>query len=385
MENNLKKENLIFQYKFEILNEIIDVLRSLNYKAIQYIPYQHSFLAFVKEHENLLNFFTKKNHLLFYYSLFPKFYRIFLNKKQKICFDFCYLNKSIKQNDLKEVFSDNLIKRAISNSIFLEEDYSFKLTVSFLPFDNYIFLRETDKDYDDFYTDPEKTGHPEYDSRVWVGADSIIFGRLLKKYLKNKSFNRAIEIGSGTGILTIICSESAKSFEAIDYNQRAIEYTKLNVKINKIENIKTTYSNLFDKVEGKFDLILAAPWFVDLKKGGLEEVPYILEGLENYLLDDGICLMTLHSYVKNGQDPNLIFFKEFVKKTNYDVELYCMGYSIERDRLADWKKNKIDYYVDYFSVIKKKGSGSLKRHEVSIFRKIRDFTFIYLYRLFNKY
>ena len=23
--------------------------------------------------------------------------------------------------------------------------------------------------------------------------------------------------------------------------------------------------------------------------------------------------MTLHSYVKNGQDPNLIFFKEFVK------------------------------------------------------------------------
>ena len=125
MENNLKKENLIFQYKFEILNEIIDILRSFNYNAIQYIPYQHSFLAFVKEHENLLNFFTKKNHLLFYYSLFPKFYRIFLNKKQKICFDFCYLNKSIKQNDLKKVFSDNLIKRAISNSIFLEEDNSF--------------------------------------------------------------------------------------------------------------------------------------------------------------------------------------------------------------------------------------------------------------------
>ena len=34
-----------------------------------------------------------------------------------------------------------------------------------------------------------------------------------------------------------------------------------------------------------------------------------------------------------------------------------MGYSIERDRLADWK-NKIDYYVDYFSVIKKKGQVS---------------------------
>ena len=37
-----------------------------------------------------------------------------------------------------------------------------------------------------------------------------------------------------------------------------------------------------------------------------------------------------------------------------------MGYSIERDRLADWKKNKIDYYVDYFSVIKKRGQVILK-------------------------
>ena len=79
-----KNRKLIFQYKFEILNEIVDVLRSYNYKNIQYIPYQHSFLAFVKEHENIINFFTKRNHLLFYYSLFPKFYRIFLNKKLKM-------------------------------------------------------------------------------------------------------------------------------------------------------------------------------------------------------------------------------------------------------------------------------------------------------------
>ena len=95
--------------------------------------------------------------------------------------------------------------------------------------------------------------------------------------------------------------------------------------------------------------------------------------------------MTLHSYVKNNEDPNLTFFKKFVKKTNYDVDLHCMGYGIEKDRLSDWKKNKIDYYVDYFSVIKKNGTGKLNRHEVSIFRKTRDFTFIYLYRLFNKY
>ena len=112
-----------------------------------------------------------------------------------------------------------------------------------------------------------------------MGADSIIFARFLEKYLSNKFYKRAIEIGSGTGILTIVSSKFAEVFEAIDYNKRAIQYTKLNIAVNKIKNIKTTYSNMFEKVEGKFDLMLAAPWFIDLEKGGLEEVPDIMDGL----------------------------------------------------------------------------------------------------------
>ena len=48
-------------------------------------------------------------------------------------------------------------------------------------------------------------------------------------------------------------------------------------------------------------------------------------------------------------------------------------------------KNNIDYCVGYFAVMKKNGEGHLKRHEVSLFRKIRDFTFIYLYKIFNRY
>ena len=142
---------------------------------------------------------------------------------------------------------------------------------------------------------------------------------------------------------------------------------------------------MFENVEGKFDFMLAAPWFVDLKEGGLEEVPDILKGLKNYLTSDGLCLMTLNSYVKNGKDPNIEYFKNFIKSTGYNIDLYTMGYNIERKRIQDWKKNNIDYCVGYFAVMKKNGEGHLKRHEVSLFRKIRDFTFIYLYKIFNRY
>ena len=70
-----------------------------------------------------------------------------------------------------------------------------KFTLSFIPFDDYIFLREPYQAYDAFSIDPEKTGHPEFDNRVWMGADSIIFARFIKKYLKRTPILGSITSG----------------------------------------------------------------------------------------------------------------------------------------------------------------------------------------------
>ena len=329
---------LVFQYDVEILTEMVDLLKSINYSKIQCIPPRHSFLAIVKEHENICNLILKKKHLLFYYSLFPKFYQIFLNKKLRSCFDLCFLNKYISKSELLNIFSKELVNKALSNNILFQKDDMFRFTLSFIPYDNYIFLREPYEVYDAFNIDPEKSGHPEYDNRVWMGADSIIFARFLEKYLNNKFYKRAIEIGSGTGILTIVSSKFAEVFEVIDYNKRAIQYTKFNIAINKIKNIEATYSNMFEKVDGKFDLMLAAPWFIDLEKGGLEEVPDIMDGLENYLNHDGLCLMTLNSYIKNGKDPVVDYLKDFAKLKNYDLDLiYTVMSKGDINKNEEWK------------------------------------------------
>ena len=102
-------KQLIDHYDKEILTEIVETLKTINYLKIQYIPTRHSLLAIAKEHENILNFFKKKKHLLFYYSLFPKFYRFFINKKLRICFDACFFNKYVTQKDLLDVFSEKII------------------------------------------------------------------------------------------------------------------------------------------------------------------------------------------------------------------------------------------------------------------------------------
>ena len=142
MEKHQKRQNreLVFQFDLNLLKEIVAILKSYNYHNIQYIPYQHSFLAIVKEHENIFNFFTKKRHLLFYYSLFPKFYRFFLSKKLRICFDVCFLSKYISKAELLKIFSENLINRAILNNILYQKNDMLRFSLSFMPFDDYIYI-----------------------------------------------------------------------------------------------------------------------------------------------------------------------------------------------------------------------------------------------------
>ena len=380
MNKFLNYQQLIDHYDKEILTEIVETLKTINYLKIQYIPTRRSFLAIVKEHENILNFFKKKKHLLFYYSLFPKLYRLFLTKQLRVCFDACFLNKYIPKIELLRLFPEKLINKALLNNILFQKGYMLKFTLSFIPFDDYILLRDPHQVYDAFELDPGN-----FDDRVWMGADSIIFARFIKKYLKNKSYNKTIEIGSGTGIQIIVSSKFSKACTAFDCNNRAVQYTKLNVAINRIKNIETYYSNMFENVEGKFDLMLANPWFIDLEKGGLEEVPDIMKRLEHYLSKDGLCLLLLNSYIKKGKDTVYDYLKSFVESNDYDLDLYTIGYNIETFRIKEYKKYGVDYCVGYYAVIKKSGKGIIKRYEVSLFRKIRDFTFINACRIINKF
>ena len=288
--------------------------------------------------------------------MFPKFYRLFLSKNQRLCLDACFLNKIVTKKDLEGIFSEKLINRAISYNILLEKDNSLKFTISFMPYDDYILLRDEHRLYDVFELDSKKIK-----DRVWIGADSIIFAKFLKKYLKNKFYNKIIDIGSGTGIQTIISSKFSKLCISVDNNKRATYYTKLNTNINQIKNVEIFQSNMFEKTNTKFDLIFANPWFIDLEKGGLEDVPDIVEGLKDYLNKDGLCILLLNSYVKNGKDTVYDYLKNIVISRNYDLDLYTIGYKIETFRINDFRKHGIDYCVGYYAVIKKHGSGILKR------------------------
>ena len=92
--------------------------------------------------------------------------------------------------------------------------------------------------------------------------DSFLMESVVRKYSKGKS---VLDMCTGTGILAKAALETgAKSVTAVDINKEALDSIKE-------PNIKKIRSSLFQKVKGKFDLIICNPPYLPREKDEDEE------------------------------------------------------------------------------------------------------------------
>lgn len=79
---------------------------------------------------------------------------------------------------------------------------------------------------------------------------------------------RILEVGCGTGLISILCRKMDHPVEAVDINPAAVECTLANAKRNGIE-LWAHVSDLFSSVTGKFDTVIFNPPYLPVE----EEVP----------------------------------------------------------------------------------------------------------------
>ena len=65
-----------------------------------------------------------------------------------------------------------------------------------------------------------------------------------------------LEIGTGTGLVSIVASLKCSSVTSTDINPYAIKCAESNVKLNNRDNISIIKSDLFENIDGKYDLII---------------------------------------------------------------------------------------------------------------------------------
>jgi len=102
--------------------------------------------------------------------------------------------------------------------------------------------------------------HPE----VYEPAEDSV---LLANNLDVGAGERVLEIGVGSGYVSLVASQGAASVVGIDINPHAARLAKENAKLNGIANVDFIISDLFSPIRGRFDLIFVNPPYLPEKDG----------------------------------------------------------------------------------------------------------------------
>ncbi len=166
--------------------------------------------------------------------------------------------------------------------------------------------------------------HPE----VYEPAEDSI---LLLKNLVDVKDKDVLEVGVGTGLISIACAKKgAKKVVGVDINPYAIKLAKENAKLNNV-NVSFFESDLFENVDGEFDVILFNPPYLptsenekinnylnyafDGGKNGREILDRFIYELPNYLKKGGIAQILQSSLTGERETINKL------KSLGFKVEI----------------------------------------------------------------
>lgn len=148
---------------------------------------------------------------------------------------------------------------------------------------------------------------------------------LIETYLKENDINekRVLDVGCGYGFLGIMVSRVTDSYvEMTDINKRAVHLTNMNIRRYKDFKGKTYVSNVYENVEGKYDIIITNPPI----RIGKEKLLEILIGAFDHLEDNGLLYYVIR------KDQGALSIKKILEENSINVEIINRdkGYFIYR-------------------------------------------------------
>ena len=178
----------------------------------------------------------------------------------------------------------------------------------------------------------------ETDDLVYNPSDDTF---LLAENLEIKEGQSVLEIGTGSGLVSMYASLLTDDVTATDINFNALELAEKNFKLNNIDTIKLEFGDMFEPVKDKkFDVILFNTPYLptdsddvindDLNyafDGGLDGrnvIDRFINEATNHLNDKGIIQMIQSSLSDNDKTLNMFdrngFIAEIAKSEHFFFE-----------------------------------------------------------------
>lgn len=360
--------------KTDYYRQISERLDRCGYRLVQYIPSRFSF-PLGQEAASFLSFSFNKDFCIFNASVFmPLYHRFFrmVHPREFLLFNIFFAGKSFRREDLAGgIFEEGLFETLCASGFFQRSDNSYRSLYRFIPLGDLIIagkFDERDKDY------------------VHTGYDTVILYRHIRRQMAaGLRPAKALEIGCGTGFLSLYMASRAQTVDAVDINPEAVRLTNINSAINGIGNVTAFESDIYNNVKGKYDYIFSNPPFEFLPDGmsgalhsfggefGLGLTSRILEGLDEHLSRSGRALILSSSYIKDSGDDLLRQMVQGVfAGKKFDVTLTQLFYRISQECYRHYRKNNIAYAVSYMIDVRRSDTYRLKIVPMGIVTAMRE-------------
>ena len=145
------------------------------------------------------------------------------------------------------------------------------------------------------------------------------------------SDDEVLEIGTGTGLVSISASLKCSKVTSTDINPHAIKCAEHNIKLNNRDNITVIESDLFENINEKYDLILFNTPYLPVNEeehvdddyskawdggeNGREVIDRFIRETPQYLKEDGTIQLVQSSFSDN--EKTLKFFE----KIGFEAEI----------------------------------------------------------------
>ena len=111
--------------------------------------------------------------------------------------------------------------------------------------------------------------------------------------------DRVLDLGCGSGVGSVFCASKAREVIAVDISATAVRNTQENCRRLGLANVTAMQSDMFSRVPGKFDLILANPPYIAADFKNEEEqfatsvryLPTLFAEVGGHLTDEGRLLV----------------------------------------------------------------------------------------------
>ena len=144
---------------------------------------------------------------------------------------------------------------------------------------------------------PSGIDNKQLEMVLWPNPTS----KFLSRFAVHRHSRATLDLGAGSGILSLGASRYSDIVIATDLTERAVSCTRFNARLNAIDNIEAMAGDCFAPVAGRrFDLILSNPPFFITPQGDYLfcENPMELDGLCRRLVKEASAYLTEDGYMQ---------------------------------------------------------------------------------------